>query len=354
MKLPGQSTLKKKSPGSKPVRLGFVPLNDCAPIVMAHELGLFARYGVKVELSREVGWATVRDKIVYGELEAAHAPAGMVVAASAGLDSIKVDCLTGIVINLHGNAITLSQRLWEKGVRDGESLRWEIEKLRGKSQLTFGIVFPFSSHKFLLHSWLRSHGIDPNRDVRIAVVPPPQMVGNLKAGHLDGYCVGEPWNSVAVRAKVGFVVATSSQLSPRHPEKVLMVKSEFAEKREAEHLAMIAAIAEACDFCEQPENREQMMKTISVKKYLNLPIATLRMSMRGEFEFGNGRVEKNPEGAGFHIFSNGNSNVPSRKMARWVLESMQVQDPKMLRGLKPEKMFREDIYLEACQLVTAS
>jgi len=350
MKTPRQSAQTKNTFGSKPVRLGFVPLNDCAPIVMAHELGLFAKHGVKVELSREVGWATVRDKVVYGELEAAHAPAGMVVAASAGLDSIRVECLTGIVINLHGNAITLSQRLWQKGVRDGPSLRKEIESQRGKSQLTFGIVFPFSSHKFLLHSWLRFHGIDPIRDVRIAVVPPPQMVGNLKAGHLDGYCVGEPWNSVAVRAKVGFVVATSSQLAPRHPEKVMMVKASFAEEREPEHLAMIAALVEACGFCEQPENREQVMKLLADKRYLNVSLPALQMSMGEKFDLGNGRVEQDPDGAGFHIFSGGGANEPNRKMARWVMDSLQVKDPKMLRGLNPEKMFNADIYRQALQL----
>ena len=230
---------------SSPLRLGFVPLNDCAPIVMAEAKGLFKKYGVSVKLSREVGWATIRDKMVYGEIEAAHAPAGMVVAASAGLGSIPTPCITGLVINANGNAITLSQQLWKKGVRTGADFKRMIEQERGNFKFTLGTVFPYSSHTFLLRSWLSSHGIDPVRDVRIVVVPPSQMAPNLKAGNLDGYCVGEPWNSTAVIAGTGFIAATSHDIAPGHPEKVLMVQSAFAEGRSTEHLALIAALAES-------------------------------------------------------------------------------------------------------------
>ena len=125
----------------------FVALADCAPIVMARELGLFARYGIEVELHREVGWATIRDKILYGELEAAHAPAGLLVAASCGLGSVRADCLTGLVLNLHGDAITLSANLWRRGVRDGRSLCKEVAQ--GGEPLIFGVAYQYSSHSFL-------------------------------------------------------------------------------------------------------------------------------------------------------------------------------------------------------------
>jgi ABC-type nitrate/sulfonate/bicarbonate transport system substrate-binding protein len=156
-----------------------------------------------VKLKRELGWATVRDKINYGELEAAHALAAMPVTTTLGLGSIPCDCLTALVLNLNGNAITLSNDLWKRGVRDGETLRAEIKRSPRAKVLTFGVVFPFSSHRHLLRKWLASHGIDPERDVRIVVVPPPQMAANLKAGHLDGFCVGEPWNSVTVQSRAG-------------------------------------------------------------------------------------------------------------------------------------------------------
>jgi ABC-type nitrate/sulfonate/bicarbonate transport system substrate-binding protein len=213
------------------LKLGFVPLVDCAPLVMAKELGLYRKYGVNVVLSRELGWASIRDKIVYGELEATHALAAMPFAVSLGLGSNRCDCVTALVLNLHGNAITLSHDLWQRGVRDGATLREEIVRSRHDKTFTFGVVFPFSSHNFLLRGWLAGAGISTERDVRIVVVPPAQMVTNLKAGHLDGFCVGEPWNSVAVQSQAGWCIATSAELDPQHPEKVLMVTREFAEAR---------------------------------------------------------------------------------------------------------------------------
>src|SRR5438128_6989923 len=169
------------------LRLGFVPLTDCAPLAMAQELGLFRKYGLRVNLRRELGWATIRDKIIYGELDAAHALAAMPVAATLGLSSIRCDCLTGLVLNLHGNAITLANDLRKRGVCDGASLRKLILESRKEKTFTFAAVAPYSSHLFLLRTWLASHGIAPGQDVRIVIVPPPQMVANLKAGHLDGF-----------------------------------------------------------------------------------------------------------------------------------------------------------------------
>ena len=196
-------------------------------------------------MSRELGWATVRDKIIHGELDAAHALAAMPLTAALGLGSVPCECLTGLVLNQHGNAITLSAELWKCGVRDGKTLRDEIFRSRREKVFTFGVVFQFSSHRYLFRKWLSAHGIDPERDVRFVVVPPPQMVANLKAGHLDGFCVGEPWNSMAVHAKAGWIAATSADLDPGHPEKILMVRTDFALKRNDEHLALIAALREA-------------------------------------------------------------------------------------------------------------
>ena len=177
---------RRPSTASTKLRVGFVPLTDCAPLVMAQELGFYKKFGLNVELSRELGWATIRDKVIHKELDAAHALAAMPVAATLGLGSIACDCLTALVLNLNGNAITLSNDLWKRGVRDGKTLREEIIRSRREKTYAFGAVFPFSSHRHLLRRWFSSHGIDPERDVRIVVVPPPQMVANLKAGNLDG------------------------------------------------------------------------------------------------------------------------------------------------------------------------
>jgi ABC-type nitrate/sulfonate/bicarbonate transport system substrate-binding protein len=345
--------MKRKRQQQKPLKLGFVPLCDCAPIVMAHELGLFEKHGVDVELRREVGWATIRDKMLYGELDAAHATAAMVFAATLGLGSIRVECVTGIALNLHGNAITLSNRLWDAGVRDGGTLREFIRSRRSGQQLTLGVVFPFSSHNFLLRKWLRSHGIDSERDVQIVVVPPPQMVASMKSGNLDGYCVGEPWNSVAVLHRVGWVVATSVEISPMHPEKVLMVTRDFSEAREGEHLALITALTEACEFCDQPVNRGRVIETLARPHYINAPVQALRMSMCSTFDFGKGRVEEMPE---FNIFARNNANEPSVDKAAWVLGSMResgvIPDPALVTPDTAAGVFRADIFHQANQLVT--
>ena len=336
----------------RPLRLGFVALADCAPVVMAGELGLFAKYGIDVELHREVGWATIRDKIIYGELDAAHAPAGLVVAASCGLGSVRAECLTGLVISLNGNAITLSRDLWKRGVRDGQTLRRTVAEGRG---LTLGVVHPYSAHSFLLRNWLRGHGIQPERDVQIVVVPPAQVHANLKAGHLDGYCVGEPWNSLAVLAKTGWCVATSEELAPRHPEKVLMVRRDFAERSEREHLALIAALIEACAFCQQPENRERLMEALAQPEFVGVPIQALRMGMAGTFDYGHGRIEKHPA---FHLFSGEGVNAPTPDKADWVIRNLLasglVKDPQLVAAERGSEWFRTDIFATASNLVTTN
>ena len=328
-----------------------MPLSDCAPIVVAEALGLFKKHGVAVELSREIGWATIRDKMIYGEIDAAHAPAGMMVAASAGLGSIPTPCLTALVINANGNAITLSQKLWKRGVQNGADFKRMIEQERGNFKFTLGTVFSYSSHTFLLRAWLRTHGIDPVRDVHLVVVPPSQMAPNLKAGNLDGYCVGEPWNSAAVTSGTGFIAATSRDIAPGHPEKVLMVKSAFAESRSAEHLALIAALAEACAFCDDPDNRDEMVATLARRAYLGAPLPIIRASMGGSMALGNKRVMP---GQDFHLFSRDRTNAPSLEKAQWVIRSLQ-EDPAMreseaLRALRPSDLFREETYQQALRL----
>ena len=333
------------------LRLGFVPLTDCAPLVMAAELGLFRKYGLNVALSRELGWATIRDKTIYNELDAAHAVAGMPFAATLGLGSIKCDCLTALVLNLHGNAITLANDLWKRGVRNGVSLKSEIARTRGEKIFTFGVVHPFSSHNFLLRAWLAAAGINPERDVRIVVVPPPQMVANLKAGHLDGFCAGEPWNSVAVQTHAGWIAATSAALDFGHPEKVLMVRRDFAERRADEHLALVAALLEACAYCAAPENRNEIVATLARPEYVNAPVAALRRGFDGEFDFGHGRVEAVPD---FHVFHGHDANEPSGRKAAWVLEHFRnhslCPNPLLLNFALGRAVFRADLFEKASRL----
>jgi ABC-type nitrate/sulfonate/bicarbonate transport system substrate-binding protein len=331
-----------------PLRIGFVPLTDCAPLVMAQELGLFRKQGLSVKLERELGWASVRDKIIYGALDAAHALAAMPLAATLGLGSIPCECLTALVLNLHGNAITLSNDLLKRGVRDGHTLRDEIKRSRAAKMLTLGVVFPFSSHRHLLRKWLSAHGVDPEHDLRIVVVPPPQMVANLKAGNLDGFCAGEPWNSVAVKARTGWCVAASAQLDPGHPEKVLMVRREFAEKRADEHVALVAALLQACAFCAAPENHEHIAATLARAEYVGVPANILKHGLGGHFAFGSGEPSSM---SNFCIFHGGGANEPSGEKTAWALELVRASglcsETSALDFKLGRRVFRPDIFDQA-------
>ncbi len=331
---------------AKPLRIGFVPLCDCAPLIIAQELGLFARYGLRVELSREIGWATLRDKILYGELEAAHALAPMVFAATLGLDSPPVDCLTGLVLNLHGNAITVAEQ-WFDECKGGED--WQ-QSLARRDRFILGIPFLHSSHQFIARAWLRTLVPRAERIAQFVVVPPPQMPANLKAGHLDGYCVGEPWNSVAALAGFGRIVATSAEIAPLHPEKVLMVRRSFAEERAEEHEQLIAALIAACRFCDASQNREQVIETLARGQYLNTSAAALRAGLTGDMVRKSGITRQKD----FTIFARDNANEPSGRKAAWILENFRqagiCKDASVLSFALARKVFRADLFERALRL----
>jgi len=333
-----------------PLRVGFVPLVDCAPLVVALELGLFAKYGLDVKLCRELGWATVRDKIIYGELDAAQAVAGMAMAATCGWGSVVSPCVTGMILNTNGNGITLSNLLYAQGVRDAKSFKSFLVS-DAKTVPTLGTVSAYSSHNFLLRRWLRSGGVDPDKDVRIVIVPPPQVCQNLKAGNLDGFCVGEPWNSLAVQSRLGWSVATSHDLSSGHPEKILLVREEFAEKKPEQHLALIAALLEACRWCDRPENLHELLGLLSREQYLNLPAKVLQPSLSGRYDYGNGRRETLEK---FFNFSRRNANDPSPRQVEWIAEHL--VDNGFTKVARPsrelcQRVYRRDLYQRAQKLL---
>src|SRR4051812_11099896 len=275
----------------RPLRIGFLALTDAAPFVAAQELGFFARYQLDVQLRREIGWATIREKIIYGELDAAHAPAPMLWSTELGLGCPPCSVLTALVLNLHGNALTLSRALWDAGVRDAATLRTYARQRRSGQPLTFGVVYPFSSHHLLLRNWLRTAELEPDRDVRIVVVPPAQMFRNLAAATIDGFCAGEPWNSLVVREGLGWCPTWSAAQEPGHLEKVLMVTERFASSRAFEHAALIRALHDAAIWCDEPQQREPLADLLADRRYLNLPARVITPALLGRFDCGHGRVE---------------------------------------------------------------
>ncbi len=338
------------------MRVGFLPVSDCAPLVVAQETGLFAKYEVEVELVRETSWANVRDKVIYGDLDASQAPATLPFLANLGVESDPCACVSALVLNLQGNAITISRPLWEAGVRDAATLREHIYRDWKKRTYTFGVVFPFSSQYLLLRKWLKQAGVAPETEVRIVVIPPAQMFPTLKLGYIDGYCVGEPWTSVAVQAGVGVCVATSAKLAPLHPETVLIARLGFATGRAEEHERLLAALLEACAFCDVPENRPLLSEMLAHRQYVNAPAESLKAGFVGALEAGDRGVENL---ADLNIFHRHRANEPSDDKAAWIMghlyEFLEHSVFQRQHGRTPvlKNIFRRDIFERAKARVIA-
>jgi len=320
---------------------------DCAVLIAAQELGLFARHGLSVRLSREIGWATVREKVLHGELDAAHAPASMGFTIRCGIGVAPRPCLTAFVLSLNGSAITLSRELWDRGVRDAATLRQLIEKDRARRTYSFGAVLEFSTQNYCLRRWLRSGGIDPDRDVRTTMVPSPVIHHSLREGHLDGYCVAEPWNSKITQDGLGWVVATASEIDRGQAEKVFLVLEEFVERQPIEHRSLIAALMDASVFCDHPDNRAELIRILAQPRYLNVPPQLLENSLIGPFDTGHGKREIED----FITYHRHGANIPDRAKGRRVFNDVRAmpsaQGCRALRRDVIGKIFREDIYREA-------
>jgi ABC-type nitrate/sulfonate/bicarbonate transport system substrate-binding protein len=331
--------------------IGFAATIDCAVIIAAQELGLFDKYGLAVRLSRDVGWATIREKLLHEELDAAAAHASMLFSIYCGIGVVRRSCLTGLMLGLNGSAITLSNELWDLGVRDAASLGRVIREHKGSRVFMFAVVLDLSSQNFNLRKWLRSGGIDPDRDVRIMVIPSALVYDSYRAGHLDGYCVAEPWNSAASLSGTGWVVATTGQIEPHHPEKVLLVLQEFAEKREEEHVRLLAALIEASQFCDVPGNRPELSRILAQPQYSDVDQRWLANALVGPFETGRGQLDTNE----FVIYDALRVGSPTHARGKWVLDLVRsLADSEPTSALRPEiigKVFRPDIFDKAATMV---
>ncbi len=269
--------------------IGYIPLTDCAPFAIAQEKGLFAKYGLDVTLSKENSWNDLAEGIREGRLDAAQMVTGMPLAISLGMgNKIPVPVVTSLTLSRNGNAITLSNKLKEEGVHDLASLKAYIDKFANDAyNPAIGMVHHASMHNLLLRHWLASGGIQPEQDVDVIVIPPPQMVSNLMANNIIGYCVGEPWNVRAVNSNVGFVVATDLDIWRGHPEKVLGVRKDWAEQYPNTHLELVKALLEAAQFCEPLENRDEVILTLASPNYLNIDPVYIRPGFAGPYRVSN-------------------------------------------------------------------
>ncbi|WP_170266757.1 CmpA/NrtA family ABC transporter substrate-binding protein [Brevifollis gellanilyticus] len=337
------------------ITVAYVPLTDCSPLIVAHEMGFFVRRGLDVRLSREAGWTTVREKMLHGEVDAAHAPASMVFQISHGLGVTPVPCLTGLILAYHGNATVVSNELYDIGVTDAASLGQLVARLKGRRRLTFACVLKYSSQHYLLRRWLRSGGIDPDKDVDIAIVPPPLMAECMEQGHLDGYCVAEPWASVGILRGSCRCITLSADFDPMHPEKVIMVRSEFEHDRHDEHVLMISALIEAARWCDKPANRPALATLLASRPYLGVPVEATRNALVGPFRMGG---KSTTDASRAIVFSRDEASRPSDAKARWVIQEIRAHglgnDLPQMSQERVSALFREDLYEEALALTPAA
>jgi ABC-type nitrate/sulfonate/bicarbonate transport system substrate-binding protein len=274
--------------------VGFIPLLDCASLVAAAERGFAAEEGLDLTLVRETSWANIRDRLIVGHFDAAHMLGPMVVASTLGIGHVKVPLIAPCSLGLGGNAITVSLPLWQGMIREGAAAGGDV-RLQAKAlkrvvtarereslePLTFGMVYPFSCHNYELRYWLAAAGIDPDRDVRLVVIPPPLLADAMRAGQIDGFCVGEPWSSVAVEAGVGAIVASSTAIWPRSPEKVLGCREEWADRHPTELAALLRALHRAALWCERAENHEPLARLLAEPRYVGTAAELLHRGLSG-------------------------------------------------------------------------
>ncbi len=275
-------------PEKEEVKIGFIPLTDCASVVMASVLGIDKKYGVKIVPTKEASWAGVRDKLVNGELDAAHVLYGLVYGVQLGIGGPKKDMNVLMTLNHNGQAITLSNKLKDKGAIDGSSLSKLVAKK--EQDYIFAQTFPTGTHAMWLYYWLAAHGIHPQKDVKTIVVPPPQMVANMRVGNMDGFCVGEPWNNRAIIDAIGFTAATTQDIWVDHPEKVLGTTAEWAAKYPNTARAVTAAIIEASQWIDASlSNKQKTAETIASKAYVNTDSNVIVARMLGRYTDGLGK-----------------------------------------------------------------
>ena len=304
------------APEKKEVRIGFIPLTDCASVVMAAVNKFDEKYGIKIIPTKEASWASVRDKLVNGELDAAHVLYGLVYGVQLGIGGPKKDMAVLMNLNHNGQAITLSNQLKDKGAIDGPSLAKLIA--RKEREYTFAQTFPTGTHAMWLYYWLAAQGINPLKDVKTITVPPPQMVANMRVGNMDGFCVGEPWNNRAIIDKIGFTAQTTQDIWLDHPEKVLGTTADFVQKNPNTARAMTAAIIEAGRWIDASlSNKQKTAETIAQKSYVNTDTDVIVARMLGRYENGLGKSwdDKNH----MKFYNEGTVNFPYLSDGMWFM-----------------------------------
>jgi ABC-type nitrate/sulfonate/bicarbonate transport system substrate-binding protein len=262
------------------VQIGFVPLLDAAPLIIASRLGYFADEGLRVTLDRQIGWGNIRDKLTFGQLHAAHALLGMPLFSVLGREWFSEPLTAVMNLGCGADAITFSQRLIDVGATSASSLAAWRRRSRGQqTPPVIAHVFGCSVHHYLLRDWLAAGGVEPDNDVRLCVLPPPQVSRHMAKGYLDGFCCGEPWNSLAAREQTGRIVAVTSDIIPSHPDKVLAVNRRWAEAHSEIVPLLVQAIIRAMKFCSDPQNLSRLVDLLAESEHVGVDAAVIHESL---------------------------------------------------------------------------
>ena len=337
------------APETAALNFGMIALTDCSPIVIAHEKGLFKKYGIASTVTKGANWAAIRDSLSSGNIQASHMLIGMPLASTMGLaGSPKKPMIVPWLLNRNGQAISLKSEWKGKVGADPKAIKPFVEQAKSLGEpLTFAMTFPPGTHAMWMRYYLGAGGINPDKDISLITVPPPQMVANMRIGKMDGFCVGEPWNARAIADKIGFTSVSTQDIWKDHPEKVCAFLAEFADKNPKTVKAVLKALHEASVWLDVMENRSEQAEIVSKPTYINCDPKTILGRLQGHYDYGDGRTKEDPN---YMIFSSRNCNYPQPKYAKWFLSQYRrwglVKGAPDYEGIAKQVM-RPDIYEEA-------
>jgi nitrate/nitrite transport system substrate-binding protein len=345
--------VKKLNEGNV-IKIGFIPLTDCSPIVMAKEWKLFEKYGVQVEVSKEASWANVRDKLLTGELQAAHCLFGMPFSVYTGVGGkAGSELKVAMMLNVNGQAITMSKDFCGKvGFEQMNKVAPAIANAtKSGKQVTVAATFPGGTHDIWMRNWLALAGVNQN-SVRQITIPPPQMVANMKVGNMDAYCVGEPWGGVAVKQGIGFTQIATQDMWKDHPEKALVVNKEFSETRREDLKKVMKAIMEACIFLDVMANRKNAAPIVGRASYINAPADVIDNRLAGIYDLGCNQGQEVYQGNQMMFHKKGMVNYPRKSYGIWFMAQYvrfglldQAPDYKTIA----DKLIMQDLYNEVAK-----